>query len=93
MARFELRFDERSREDLEDLSPDVAARIVRRLAETQENPRPRGDTVKRLQGFSVPTYRFRVGDYRAVFRIAGTFVVVLRIIHRSELERALHDLA
>jgi mRNA interferase RelE/StbE len=93
VARFALSFDARSREDLLALSPDVASRIVRRLAETQQNPRPRGDTIKRLQGFPVPTYRFRVGDYRALFRISGTCVVVLRIIHRSELERALRDLA
>ena len=45
------------------------------------------------KGFSIPTFRFRVGDYRAIFRIAETFVVILRIIHRSELERALRDLA
>ncbi len=93
MARYALRFDERARADLRDLSPAVAERIVRRLTELEEAPQPRGDTVKRLKGFSIPTFRFRVGDYRAIFRLAATFVVVLRIIHRSELERALRDLA
>lgn len=66
--------------------------MVRRLAELEENPRPRGDTIKRLQGFSIPTYRFRVGDYRAVFRVSGARVVLLRIVHRSQLMRALRDL-
>lgn len=92
MARFALRFDERSRGDLRELSPDVASRIVRRLSEVEENPQPRGDTIKRLKGFVVPSYRFRVGDYRAIFRLAGTSVVVLRVVHRSELDRALRDL-
>ena len=93
MARFALRFDERARKDLLELSADVAERIVRRLAELEEAPEPRGDTVKRLKGFAIPTFRFRVGDYRAIFRIAGTLVVILRVIHRSGLDRALRDLA
>ena len=50
------------------------------------------DTVKRLQGFETPTYRLRIGDYRAIYRIRGAVVVALRIIHRSELDRALRDL-
>jgi mRNA-degrading endonuclease RelE of RelBE toxin-antitoxin system len=92
VASFELDFDSRAGEDLEDHSPEVAERILERLQELQENPQPRGDTIKHLRGFSTPTFRFRVGDYRAVFRIAGHRVVVLRVIHRSELDRALDDL-
>lgn len=38
------------------------------------------------------TYRLRIGDYRAVFRVHGMTVRVLRVVHRSELERALRDL-
>lgn len=92
MARYRREFDERAIQDLERLSQDVAVRIVRRLAEVEERPLPRGDTIKRLRGPTIPPYRFRVADYRAVFRIAGTRVVILRIVHRSELDRALRDL-
>jgi mRNA-degrading endonuclease RelE of RelBE toxin-antitoxin system len=93
VARYALRFDERARKDLQELSPDVAERIVRRLAELEEAPEARGDTVKRLKGFAIPTSRLRVGDYRAIFRIAATFVVILRVVHRSELDRALRGLS
>lgn len=92
MARYRRNFDERALQDLEALSSDVAIRIVRRLGELEESPLPRGDTVKRLTGLATPTYRFRVGDYRAVFRILGTRVVILRVVHRSELDRALRSL-
>ncbi len=92
MGGHALQFDERAVQDLERLSPDVAARIVRRLRELEGDPRPRDDTIKRLQGFAIPTYRFRVGDHRTVFRLAGTRVILLRVVHRSELDRALRDL-
>ena len=71
----------------------MAARILRKLRELEDSPFPRGDTVKQLKGFGKPTYRLRIGDYRVVYRISRAVVVVLRIIPRSELERALRDLA
>ena len=92
MGKYVVEFADRARVDLAELSPPVAIRVVRRLKELEESPQPRGDTIKRLQGFSIPTFRFRVGDYRAVFRVAGMTVVILRIVHRSGLQRALRDL-
>jgi mRNA-degrading endonuclease RelE of RelBE toxin-antitoxin system len=92
VAAYEVRFSPRALEDWESLSPDVAARIGRKLREVEADPRPRGDTIVRLQGFSAPHFRLRIGDYRAVFAIEAWVVVVLRIIHRSELERALRDI-
>lgn len=82
----------RALEDLRAFSHDVTERILKKLRELEERPFPRGDTVKQLQGFESPTYRLRIGDYRAVYRSRGTIVVIVRIIHRSELDRALRDL-
>ena len=93
MAEYAAELSPRAAQDLEGLSPDVAARILRKLSGLEGNPFPRGNTVKQLQGFDTPTYRLRIGDYRAVYRIRKTIVAVLRIIHRGELERALRDLA
>jgi mRNA-degrading endonuclease RelE of RelBE toxin-antitoxin system len=52
-----------------------------------------GSAESKLKGFGKPTYRLRIGAYRVVYRISRTVVVILRIIPRSELERALRDLA
>ena len=94
MARHVVELSPRAAEDLDALSADVAARILKKLHTLEDDPLPRGDTVKVLQGFDTPTYRLRIGDYRAVHRIRQDGrVVVLRIIHRSVLERALRDLA
>lgn len=92
MAKHPVELSPRALGDLSAISQDIAARILRKLRELEENPFPRGDTVKQLQGFETPTYRLRIGDYRAVYRIHGIVVAVLRIIHRGELERALRDL-
>ena len=93
MAKYAAEFSPRALEDIQARSPDVAARILRKLRDLEENRFPSGDTVKHLEGFEKPTYRLRIGEYRAVYRISGTVVVILRIITRSELERALRDLA
>lgn len=87
-----VRFAPRACADVDALSPDVAARILKKIAELERDPSPRGDTVKRVQGSRKPLCRLRAGDWRAVFRLDGRTVVVLRVIHRSELERALRSL-
>ncbi len=92
MAKYAAELSPRAVEDIHARSPDVAARILRKLRELEDSPFPRGDTIKHLKGFETPTYRLRIGDYRAVYRISGTVVVILRIIPRSELDRALLDL-
>ena len=76
MAAYVVEIIARAAEDLDALSRDVSDRIEERLSELEESPQPRGDTVKRLQGFTIPTYRFRVGDYRAIFRIVGNRVFI-----------------
>lgn len=82
----------RAASDLEELSPDVSLRIIRKIGQLEQDPRPRGDTIKRLQGLATPTFRLRIGDYRAVFRVDSVTVRVLRVVHRSELDRALGEL-
>lgn len=82
----------RANEDLAFLSPEVAQRISDKVKELECDARPRGDTIRRLAGLPLPTYRLRIGDYRAVFRVGAGIVRVLRIIHRSQLDRTLKDL-
>jgi mRNA interferase RelE/StbE len=39
--------------------------------------------VKRLTAFT-PEYRLRVGDYRVLFEVEGSKVVIYRILHRKD---------
>jgi mRNA-degrading endonuclease RelE of RelBE toxin-antitoxin system len=82
----------RALEDLDLMSPDVAKRISAKIDGLAEDARPRGDTIRRLSGFDVPTYRHRIGDYRALFRVEPGVVRILRVVHRSRLDREIGDL-
>ena len=65
---------------LERLSPDVARRIGRKIDRMRHDLA--GD-VKRLKAF-VPNYRLRVGDWRVLFEVDSTRIIVHDIRHRSE---------
>lgn len=66
--------------DFRRLSSEVARRILRKIEGMRENLA--GD-VKRLVDF-VPPYRLRVGDWRVLFDIDGTLILVHRVLHRSQ---------
>jgi len=70
--------------ELQGLSAQLNARIVPRLENLADNPRPPG--CKKLQGGD-KEWRIRVGDYRVVYTIddARLMVEVTRIRHRSEV--------
>jgi mRNA interferase RelE/StbE len=36
---------------------------------------------------ATPEYRLRVGDYRVLFQIEGTTLVIYRVVHRREAYR------
>jgi mRNA interferase RelE/StbE len=38
-----------------------------------------------LISHKIGTYRFRIGDYRAIFDIDGENIVILRIGHRRDI--------
>jgi mRNA interferase RelE/StbE len=42
-----------------------------------------------LRDAKLGTYRFRIGDYRVIFDIEGTDIVVLRVGHRKDIYRKL----
>ena len=92
MPRYDVELSPRALDDLDRIAPETALRIARKLKDLETDPAPRGDRIKRLHGFAQPRFRLRVGDYRAIFMSGGFRVVVLRVVHRSELERALSEL-
>lgn len=80
-----------AQEDLNGLGKNVSVRILKKLDYfiNLSDPLLRA---KQLTGFDTPTFRFRVGDYRVVFRKdvrANKLIilVVLKIAHRGEVYR------
>lgn len=78
--------------DLGKMASSERQRVLRGCVVLHSDPVPKGKKVKQLSGFDPPLYRLRVGDYRVVYRVEGERVVVLAVMHRSELEAALSSL-
>lgn len=78
--------------DLKKMPPRERQRALKSCLDLRSDPLPLGKRVKQLRGFDPPLYRLRIGDYRAIYRVAEDGVVVLAVIHRSELAEALRTL-
>lgn len=74
------------------MAPEERRRVLKGLLDLRLDPFPKGKRVKQLSGFEPPLYRLRVGEYRVVYKVEGERVIILVVIHRSELEAALRSL-
>jgi mRNA interferase RelE/StbE len=81
---FQIEFKPKAVKDMDKLTSDIAFRVIKKLESLRAGLKS-GD-VKRLTNFS-PEYRLRVGDYRALFEVEGSAIVVYRVIHRREAYR------
>lgn len=86
---YKLVYSKQAEKDLARLDNAIAVKILKNLDLLIKLMNP-FVKAKKLTGFGIPTYRFRVGDYRVVFRKderTGRLVilVVLRIAHRKEV--------
>lgn len=88
---YKVLYKSSAEEDLSRLSPEDARAIVKKIAHYSESTNPMR-FARKLKGLQIPTYRFRMGHYRAIFRLdpqSKTLVilVVLKIAHRKEIYR------
>ncbi|TFD73270.1 type II toxin-antitoxin system RelE family toxin [Cryobacterium fucosi] len=85
---FVVEYDPKAVKELTKLDKPVARRVVKAVDALSADPRPRG--VRALVGYP-NLWRIRVGDYRVVYTINDTELVVLalRIAHRSSVYREL----
>lgn len=89
---WQVRLARRAARQLQKLDLPQQRRILKALRELERNPLPPGKRVKRLQTSRGTLYRWRVGDYRIVYELSGSFIDVLGIVSRAELERLLRTL-
>ncbi len=82
MASYDVALTASAAKELKKLPAQLIARIVPRLESLAANPRPPG--CKKMQGGD-REWRIRIGDYRAVYTVDDTklLVEVTRIRHRS----------
>ena len=80
--KYRLVYTQRAQRDIKKLDNNVKKRIGKTLMRYLDVPL---DHAESLTDSSLGSYRFRVGDYRIVFDIEGTDIVILRVGHRREL--------
>jgi mRNA interferase RelE/StbE len=83
-VKYTLTYTQRAERDIAGLDSKTKERIGKALLRFKEEP------LKYAEKLSDPilgTYRFRIGDYRAIFDLEGNEIVVLRVGHRREIYR------
>ena len=88
MNQYTIEFDSRVKKDFKSINANDVKRIKTAISELSKNPRPDGCTkLKGRQDY----YRIRVGNYRVVYTIEDTvlLVLVVRVGHRKEIYKEL----
>ena len=77
---YALDFKPEAKRDLRRMSPEIARRVLKKIEAMCEDLA--GD-IKKLIRYA-PGWRLRVGDWRVLFEIVGTTIVIYNVVHRSE---------
>jgi mRNA interferase RelE/StbE len=87
-GEFAVAYDPKALKELTRLDRRVARRVIKAIDELSADPRPSG--ARPLVGHP-KLWRIRVGDYRVVYTIKDTelLVLALRVAHRSSVYRGL----
>lgn len=85
MGSYRLSLKRSAVKELESLPRRDLARVVRRIHELAEDPRPSG--CERLSGREL--YRVRQGDYRVLYEVddSNKAITVVKVGHRREVYR------
>ncbi len=85
MASYSLRIKRSAAKEIEALPPDDRRRVVAKIASLAGNARPPGS--EKLSGED--KYRLRQGDYRILYEIGDTelVVTVVKVSNRREVYR------
>jgi len=80
--KYNIVYTSRSIKDIDNLEKDIKKRLGRTLLRYEKDPLKYAG---KLTNSNLGTYRFRIGDYRVIFDIIDTDIVVLRVGHRKDI--------
>lgn len=88
--KYAFRWRERAVKQLRALPQPAALTVLRALTPLGDDPRRADANIKKLEGHE-DRYRLRVGDYRVIYEIIDSQLVILivGIGHRREIYRAM----
>lgn len=81
----DIEWTEHALEDLEKLDRPIATRIVRKITWTARNFE--SVTPEPLSGGLTGLYKMRIGDWRVVYSLEETVIIIQAIGHRREIYR------
>jgi len=84
-VKFKLIYTNRAAKDIRKLDKQIKKRIKESLERYSQDPFAHADF---LTNSRIGSYRFRIGDYRAIFDIEKDKIIILRIGHRGEIYRS-----
>ena len=82
--KYTIIYTNRAVKDISQLDGRTKARIKEALEKYSESPLK---YARKMVDATLGTYRFRAGDYRVIFDIEGSEIVILRVGHRREIYR------
>jgi len=85
-VKYRLVYTRRATRDIRKLEGKVKKRIGDTLLRYSEDPFKYADKITDPR---LGSYRFRIGQYRVIFDLEGTNIVVLRVGHRRDIYRKL----
>jgi mRNA interferase RelE/StbE len=83
-VKYRFVYTRRAERDIKKLEPNIKERIDNALLRYSEQPLR---FAEKLSDPILGEYRFRIGDYRVIFDIEGSEIVILRVGHRREIYR------
>jgi len=86
VAEHRLLYAPRAQRDLARLQKRYALQVLEDLEILRSSPRPPGK-VKKLRGTDY--WEIKTGDFRTIFFPKGRDVVILRVVNRRDLEKAI----
>ena len=86
--RYSLRFSSRADREIGKLARGARARVVAKVAELLDGPRPHG--ARKLAG-TRNEYRLRVGAYRVIYEVRDQelLILIIAVGHREHIYRSL----
>jgi len=81
-VRYTLVYTNRAAKDVKKLDTVQKKKLAKKIVNLKKNPQK---ISKKLLHPKLGAFRYRIGDFRVVFDLAGATVVILRIGHRREI--------
>jgi len=85
-VKYSLVYTNRADKDIQKLPPEIKRHIGKVLLRYEQDPDKYSE---KLRDPDLGIYRFRIGDYRVIFDLEGSDIVVLRVGHRRDIYKKL----